>query len=66
MCKSSNILGGEIMADRTLVCNDCQKEYVFTEREQEFYAEKGFEEPKRCPDCRKARKQQKNQRSSRY
>lgn len=48
------------MADKNLVCEDCGKEFVFTEGEQEFYKEKGFEnEPKRCPDCRKSRKQQK-------
>ena len=49
------------MADKTLVCKDCQKEFVFTEGEQAFYKEKGFEnEPQRCPECRKARKQQNN------
>ena len=47
------------MADKTIVCKDCGKEFVFTEGEQAFYAEKGFtNEPVRCPDCRKARKQQ--------
>lgn len=46
------------MADKTLVCKDCNEEFIFTEGEQEFYKEKGFEnEPQRCPDCRKARKQ---------
>ena len=45
------------MADKTLVCSDCGNEFVFTEGEQQFYAEKGFDnEPQRCPDCRKARK----------
>ncbi|NLB88187.1 MAG: zinc-binding protein [Syntrophomonadaceae bacterium] len=39
--------------DKTLVCQDCGQEFVFTAGEQEFYAEKGFEnEPKRCKDCR--------------
>jgi DNA-directed RNA polymerase subunit RPC12/RpoP len=43
--------------DKTLKCADCGEEFVFTAGEQEFYAEKGFEnEPKRCPTCRKARK----------
>ena len=52
------------MEDRTLVCKDCGKEFVFTVGEQEFYKEKGFEnEPVRCPDCRRARKQQRNNRS---
>jgi len=50
------------MADRTLECKDCGKEFVFTEGEQEFYKEKGFEnDPVRCPDCRRARKAEKNQ-----
>ena len=31
------------MADKTLICKDCQKEFVFTEGEQAFYKEKGFE-----------------------
>ena len=45
------------MADKTLVCKDCGAEFVFTEGEQAFYAEKGFEhEPTRCAECRKARK----------
>lgn len=49
--------------DKTLVCRDCGKEFVFTAGEQEFYAEKGFEnEPLRCPDCRQARKQSRRSR----
>jgi hypothetical protein len=52
------------MPDKTLVCKDCSKEFIFTEGEQTFYQEKGLQnEPQRCPDCRKARKQQR--RSSR-
>ncbi|ABI67588.1 zinc-ribbon domain containing protein [Syntrophomonas wolfei] len=39
--------------DKTLVCQDCGQEFVFTAGEQEFYSEKGFEnEPKRCRECR--------------
>lgn len=54
------------MADRTLVCKDCEKEFVFTQGEQDFYKEKGFEnDPVRCPECRKARKQQSNNRGFR-
>lgn len=53
------------MADKTLVCKDCNNEFVFTEGEQEFYKEKGFEnEPQRCPECRRARKQQRRSNSS--
>ena len=43
--------------EKTLVCKDCGNEFVFTAGEQEFYAEKGFQnEPSRCKDCRTARK----------
>lgn len=48
------------MEDKTLVCKDCGKEFIFTVGEQEFYKEKGFNnEPVRCSSCRRARKQQK-------
>lgn len=47
--------------DMTLTCKDCGAEFAFTAGEQQFYAEKGFEnQPVRCPDCRRARKQQRN------
>lgn len=43
--------------DKTLVCKECGQEFVFTAGEQEFYAERGFEnKPQRCRDCRAARK----------
>nr|WP_092074337.1 zinc-ribbon domain containing protein [Dendrosporobacter quercicolus]NSL49241.1 zinc-ribbon domain containing protein [Dendrosporobacter quercicolus DSM 1736]SDM89106.1 CxxC-x17-CxxC domain-containing protein [Dendrosporobacter quercicolus] len=43
--------------DKTLKCKDCGEDFVFTEGEQEFYAEKGFEnEPARCRSCRDSRK----------
>jgi CxxC-x17-CxxC domain-containing protein len=44
------------VADKTLTCSDCGMEFAFTEREQAFYAEKGFSEPRRCPSCRASRK----------
>lgn len=51
------------MEDKKIICKDCGKEFVFTVGEQEFYKEKGFEnEPVRCPECRKARKQRFNNR----
>ena len=43
--------------DKVLVCKDCGNEFTFTAGEQEFYAEKGFQnEPTRCRECRVARK----------
>ena len=43
--------------DKTLTCKECGKEFVFTAREQEFYAAQQYQnEPKRCKACRYARK----------
>ena len=39
--------------DRTLRCSECNKNFVFEAGEQEFFKSKGFQEPKRCPRCRK-------------
>lgn len=48
-----------MMKDKTITCVDCKQDFVFTASEQEFYKEKGFtNEPKRCPDCRKLKKEQ--------
>ena len=45
--------------DKTLTCCDCGNEFIFSASEQEFYAEKGFQnEPRRCKACRDARKAQ--------
>jgi len=44
-------------ADKALTCRDCGQAFSFTAGEQEFHAQKGFNnEPSRCPDCRAARK----------
>ncbi len=45
--------------DKTLACAECSAEFVFSASEQEFYAEKGFQnEPKRCSECRQKRKRE--------
>jgi len=39
--------------DKTLKCVDCGKDFTFSADEQEFFAERGFQnEPKRCLECR--------------
>ena len=43
-------------ADKALTCADCSSEFVFTASEQEFFAERQFSEPRRCPSCRAVRK----------
>jgi len=46
--------------DKKLICKDCGKEFIFTAGEQEFYAERGFQnEPLRCKGCRDTRKNKK-------
>lgn len=42
--------------DKTLTCADCAQPFVFTARDQEFFAGKGFQPPKRCKPCREAKK----------
>ncbi|PIS06661.1 zinc-binding protein [Candidatus Berkelbacteria bacterium CG06_land_8_20_14_3_00_43_10] len=45
--------------DKTLVCRDCGKDFVWTSGEQKFFSEKGFTNPPtRCPDDRKKNKEQ--------
>jgi len=54
------------MEDKTLVCVDCGQEFVFTAGEQEFFAEKGFVEPKRCKMCRDKKKADRRSRGYRF
>jgi CxxC-x17-CxxC domain-containing protein len=43
--------------DKSLTCSDCGANFTFTAEEQDFYQSKGYtNEPKRCPECRQARK----------
>lgn len=47
--------------DKTIVCKDCGKEFIFTIGEQEFYEQQGFNnEPVRCKECRDKRKAERN------
>ena len=49
------------LSDLTITCSDCGAEFPFTVGEQEFYASRGFtNHPKRCADCRNARRGQRN------
>lgn len=46
--------------DEQLTCEECGAQFTFTAGEQEFYAQKGLvNTPKRCPECRKQRRQAK-------
>ena len=50
--------------DKTLVCKDCGKEFLFTTRDQEFYEKMNFSDPVRCKECRDKRKAEKLKRST--
>lgn len=41
---------------RRCKCKDCKKLFYMDAGEVEFYKRKKLDTPKRCPDCRKARK----------
>lgn len=41
---------------KVLKCKDCSKNFEMTTEEQAWYADKGYELPKRCPECRKKRR----------
>ena len=52
--------------DKTIKCADCATDFTFTASEQQFFAEKGFtNEPRRCPACRRSRREQRNGQSQR-
>ncbi|MFC1977690.1 CxxC-x17-CxxC domain-containing protein [Chloroflexota bacterium] len=43
--------------DKTLECFDCSNTYTFSVEEQEQFQSRGYaNDPKRCPECRQARK----------
>ncbi|MFB3816333.1 MAG: zinc-ribbon domain containing protein [Candidatus Methylomirabilales bacterium] len=43
--------------DKSLTCVDCGQPFVFTAGEQEFFAQKGFQNPpKRCKPCKAAKR----------
>jgi len=42
--------------DKDISCTSCGNTFVFTEAEQDFFAQKGFQEPRKCKPCRDAAK----------
>jgi predicted RNA-binding Zn-ribbon protein involved in translation (DUF1610 family) len=47
--------------DKSIQCSSCGTTFTFGAREQKFFASKGLtNEPRRCPRCRKAGKQQRH------
>jgi len=44
------------MPDMEITCAECGNSFPFTEREQDYYRERGLSHPKRCKPCRDARR----------
>lgn len=44
------------MTDHLIRCITCPSDFTLTDGEIEFYRAKGFVLPKRCPQCRAARR----------
>ena len=45
-----------LFTDKTLECADCGQQFNHSAQDQQFYAERQFSEPRRCPTCRAVRK----------
>lgn len=45
-------------SDRSLTCVECGADFNFSADDQAFHAARGYQEPKRCPSCRAARRAQ--------
>ncbi len=46
-----------VFEDRTLACVECGESFTFSVDDQQYHQEKGYtNEPKRCPNCRQARR----------
>jgi CxxC-x17-CxxC domain-containing protein len=51
--------------DKSIECTDCGNSFTFSAEDQEFFHSKGYtNEPKRCPSCRQARRQNRQGSSS--
>jgi CxxC-x17-CxxC domain-containing protein len=50
--------------DKSIQCLDCGTTFTFTAEDQDFFKSRGYtNEPKRCPECRKSRKSERNRNS---
>src|SRR4026209_2426136 len=58
--RGGRIERSSLYSDKNLTCADCGQQFVFTASEQDFYAQRGFTEPRRCASCRASRKAARN------
>jgi CxxC-x17-CxxC domain-containing protein len=52
--------------DRALTCVQCGNEFNFSADDQQYHADRGYQDPKRCPNCRAERRSQQGGGSSSY
>lgn len=45
-----------IYTDRSLTCVECGQDFNFSADDQQYHAERGYQDPKRCPSCRASRR----------
>jgi len=50
----------ENLEDQELQCVECGVSFIFSAEDQEFYQQKRYSSPKRCPVCRANRKMNDN------
>src|SRR5581483_9724553 len=68
-CAIHSSFGGRRVnfTDKTLTCADCGAPFTFSADDQAFHQERGFtNEPRRCPNCRAARRSERNGGGSSY
>lgn len=45
------------LEDKKIICKKCEKEFIFTWKEQKFYSERNLLEPKYCKPCKEERRE---------
>ena len=54
--RSFSLYASTSFTDKTLECADCGQQFTHSAQDQQFYSERQFSEPRRCPTCRAVRK----------
>lgn len=57
------IIERDEMGDTEIKCKECGATFVLVNGEREFYEDKSLNLPVHCPDCRRKRKIEKQERS---
>jgi len=63
--KTKLLIGENTMWDQTIYCIQCDNPFTFTEAERYRLNSRGFDAPRRCPDCRKHKQKSANSENGR-